>query len=103
MTKYRNYSFPLLILLTTCFLTGCSTLNVASFVTMAFTGKSFSDHALSLATGKDCAVFNLVQGKKVCIYEDSAEITLITSAQVIDDSLMIAYVIEEPEQVIAKR
>ena len=38
----------------------------ADAVSYAASGKSVSDHGLSLAMQQDCAVFNLVQGEAIC-------------------------------------
>ena len=79
-----------------CFLSllsGCTTFQMASVATMAFTGKGFGDHALSSVTGQDCAFFNIVQSQRVCSYDNSVEMVLLTNNQIIDDSLMV----EQPE------
>ena len=67
-------------------LVGCSTFQVVSLATMAFTGKGFGDHALSVATGRDCAFFNIVQDEKICVYDNFADMMLLTNGQNIDES-----------------
>ena len=74
-------------------LSACTTFQMASVATMAFTGKGFGDHALSSVTGQDCAFFNIVQGQRVCSYDNSVEMVLLTNNQIIDDSLKV----EQPE------
>lgn len=83
----KNNIVILFFLGTLSLLSGCTTLQVASLATMAFTGKGFGDHALSAVTGKDCAFFNIVQGENVCMYENTAEMILLADGQDIDDSL----------------
>jgi|GEM_PF-7003203 len=72
-------------------LMGCSTLEVASLVTMTATGKGVGDHAVSVVTGQDCNFFNILQNERVCIIDNSAEMMLLTSEQNIDDSLKVNY------------
>ena len=84
----KNKTLFLSLLFASITLTGCSTLEVASLVTMAVTGKGFGDHALSVVSGQDCNFFNIVQGEKVCYFENSTEMLLLTSNQSIDDSLI---------------
>jgi len=40
---------------------------VASAVSYAVSGKTLTDHALSGVSGQDCKLFNLIDGKAVCI------------------------------------
>jgi len=88
MEKYTLY---LSLFVASLSLTACSTFEVVSLTTMAVTGKGFGDHALSIATGQDCNFFNVVQGERVCSYDDSAEMILLTNNQIIDDSLKVDY------------
>ena len=92
MKKYRLY---LSLLFASLSLTACSTFEVVSLATMAVTGKGFGDHALSVATGQDCNFFNVVQGERICAYDDSAEMMLLTGNQIIDDSLKVDYLVED--------
>ncbi len=95
----KTYIFIFSILISSLCLTGCSTLGVVSFATMAATGKGFSDHALSLVTGQDCNFFNIVQGEKVCLYENSTEMMLLANYQPLDDSLKVDYLEDDADKI----
>ena len=65
------FVIPLLLLLSGCipFFSffpnwGWLAADGASYVT---TGKSTKDHALSYALDQDCAMYRVIQGKKICI------------------------------------
>tara|TARA_B100000427_G_scaffold248348_1_gene211447 strand:+ start:360 stop:683 length:324 start_codon:yes stop_codon:yes gene_type:complete len=74
-----------IILITSCLLSGCIPFltlfpswgwlaaDGASYIT---TGKSTTDHAISVVTNKDCALFRIVNGKNICTKsnDDVAEI-----------------------------
>lgn len=61
------------LLAVACLLGGCGlpiAFQVASFaadgLALASTGKTTADHAVSIATDKDCALFRTLKGKKIC-------------------------------------
>mgnify|MGYP004455756071 CR=1 FL=1 len=58
---------PILFLI----LTSCSTYTAASLstniVTVATTGKTNTDHVISLFTQKDCKMFRVIKQRKMCI------------------------------------
>ena len=59
------------------FLANCSTFTVASIATntatYSATGKTNSDHVISLITGKDCKIFRIIKKEKIC---DKSNITI---------------------------
>lgn len=67
----------------TCFLAsasllqGCATSNVLSMASLALTGKGMGDHALSVTTGQDCAMMNLIQEAELCALRQSANMSLL--------------------------
>lgn len=80
---------------------GCSGMHLASLASVAVTGKSFSDHALSKVTGQDCAFLNVIDGEQVCYSNDFVEMTLLTSNQHFDTTLK--EVIHQPVDVPAQQ
>lgn len=89
----KNIKRSLTLLTATFLLTGCASsvsFQLASLAAVAVTGKGFSEHALSVVTGYDCAFFNIVQGEKLCHNEDSADMLLLTDGRLIDSRLLIA-------------
>jgi hypothetical protein len=59
-----------LIILIFLFLPNCTSFTVASVgsnaVTYTTTGKTNSDHIISLIAGQDCRIFRIVKNKKIC-------------------------------------
>ena len=62
-----------LFVLAPIFLSGCAippAISIASYVldgiSYAATGKSVSDHGISMATGRDCATWRLIKGENPC-------------------------------------
>ena len=63
-----------LITISFLLLTSCSGYTVASLstniVTVAATGKTNTDHVISLLTQKDCQIFRAIRKKQVCMLND---------------------------------
>ena len=61
---------PILFLI----LTSCSTYTAVSLstniVTVAATGKTNTDHVISLLTQKDCQIFRVIRKKQMCMLND---------------------------------
>jgi hypothetical protein len=78
--------FRILVLLSFTALGGCGlvppAISIASFAADAFSyavsGKSVSDHGLSMVMSEDCAVFNFVQGEAICAPGPHPEIRMVT-------------------------
>ena len=60
----------LIVAATQC-LTACTTLELAAFagsgISYLTTGKSFSDHAISMVTNRDCALHNMLDDQPICL------------------------------------
>lgn len=74
LCSLKKISFVALLL---CILGGCSVSPAVDAVSWTFdgvsyflTGKSMTDHAVSIAAGKDCAMVRVVKGQKVCVPRD---------------------------------
>ena len=61
---------PILFLI----LTSCSTYTAVSLstniVTVATTGKTNTDHVISLLTQKDCQIFRVIRKEQICMLND---------------------------------
>lgn len=76
--------FPLPALLLVLFLSGCAlppAVSVASFVadgvSYVITGKSTTDHAISMVVQQDCALLRVVRGKDICDPDGEVLIKLV--------------------------
>jgi hypothetical protein len=78
--------FRILVLLSFTALGGCGlvppAISIASFaadaLSYAVSGKSVSDHGLSMVMREDCAVFNFVQGEAICAPGPHPQIRMVT-------------------------
>ena len=52
-----------------------------------FTGKSVSDHALSVAMKQDCAIHRIVAGSRVCLLHDGEPVDDLTAVALLGDEL----------------
>ena len=71
-------------------------LNGADLVTWLKTGKTVSDHVISEAAGKDCAVWRVIKGQKICSKTDK---------QLVDEMMWLDcewYAWDEKDQVYCK-
>ena len=50
----------------------------ADITSYATTGKTTTDHAISIVAAKDCALFRLVKGEKICV-KSNDELALLMS------------------------
>jgi hypothetical protein len=66
----KLFYFPLIIMVA-LLLSGCATLQLASFgisgISYAVSGKSISDHAISKVMAKDCALHRVILGQSACV------------------------------------
>ena len=103
-------TFRILLLLSATALGGCGlvppAISIASFAADAFSyavsGKSVSDHGLSMVMQEDCAVLNFVKGEAICApgphpeidmaapRDPEAERTLLASARTEPDTNPVA-------------
>lgn len=90
--------FRILALLSFTALGGCGlvppAISIASFAADAFSyamsGKSVSDHGLSMVMREDCAVFNFVQGQAICAPGPHPEIRMVTPRDPETDRTVLA-------------
>lgn len=75
---------PIPALLLVLFLSGCAlppAVSVASFVadgaSYVITGKSTTDHAISMVVQQDCALLRVVRGRPICDPDDEVLIELV--------------------------
>jgi hypothetical protein len=91
-----------LVLLSGAALSGCGLIppavSIASFVADAFSyvvsGKSVSDHGLSMVMQEDCAVLNFVQGEAICAPGPHPEIQMAAPRDRDDHTLLASAPIE---------
>lgn len=96
----RKFPALALFLFYTMQLVGCAgslPTNVFSLASILVTGKGISDHALSMTTGQDCAVFNLLQEATICEGHYYAPISLLVTSEQVQDTFLIL----TPEQFLA--
>ena len=56
-------------------------------ISYLFTGKSVSDHALSVAMKQDCAIHRIVAGSRVCLLHDGEPVDDLTAVALFGDEL----------------
>ena len=56
-------------------------------ISYLFTGKSVSDHALSVAMKQDCAIHRIVAGSRVCLLHDGEPVDDLTAVALLGDEL----------------
>ena len=62
-------------------------------ISYLFTGKSMSDHPLSVALKQDCAIHRVVAGSRVCLLHDGELVDDLTAVALLGDEL------EEPPDI----
>jgi hypothetical protein len=58
-----------------------------SGISYLFTGKSVSDHALSVAMKQDCATHRIVAGSRICLLHDGEPVDDLTAVALLGDEL----------------
>lgn len=93
MTIGRNPLLAVVLVSATTMLSGCGGLFVAEGASTVVSGKTVSDHVISLASGKDCSIVRTEKGLTYCVedeavvnqdryfcYRTLADVTCYTSA-----------------------
>ena len=98
-------TFRILLLLSATALGGCGlvapAISIASFAADAFSyavsGKSVSDHGLSMVMQEDCAVLNFVKGEAICAPGPHPEIEMATPRDPEAERTLIASARAQPD------
>ena len=98
-------TFRILLLLSATALGGCGlvppAISIASFAADAFSyavsGKSVSDHGLSMVMQEDCAVLNFVKGEAICAPGPHPEIEMATPRDPEAERTLIASARPQPD------
>lgn len=95
----------ILLLLSATALGGCGlvppAISIASFaadaLSYAVSGKSVSDHGLSMVMQEDCAVLNFVKGEAICAPGPHPEIEMVAPRDADADRTLLASTHAEPD------